>query len=240
MSDRYVVNELLAYIQTEIDNVPTARLIHVKMKCLEFFEADDILEARSKLYECLGMDVGILDGMDKQSNLLDIFDRFDITPKHKQPIFVSRDWRKLPQGKDHPATRTILEHIRGLMDLLTTPDRDDDASMPQAAPAVQYRGGRANNRRAPRRRGGPSPATPARRSPQPYPDWSPPENYPNRYGLSSPTPVYAAEYRLFEDPYNTNPLTLNEVLQNRPAARLQRGRGAARGWRRNGTRYVYR
>lgn len=244
MSERYVVNELLAYIQTESENVPPQRMIHVKIKCLHFFEADAIAAARTVLYQSLGMDVGIIDAIDKQSNLLDIFDRFKSTPKDKQPIFVSRDWRKLPQGKDYPATRFILDHVKALIGFLKTPEGENDDDVSESELLRRAAGESRPNRRVARCLPYASGAAATRPLPPPPPSpFFEPEVVPGRYGNEPVNVINAAEYRLFDDEYV--PMGVAQALPPRQPPRMVRGgRGRnirdMRGWRRVGNSYVYR
>ena len=191
MSERYVVNELLAYIQTEMDFIPPARMINVKIKCLDFYSPAEISEARETLYNLLGMDVGIVAPIDKQSNLLDIFDRLRKTPSNKLPIFVSRDWRKLPQGREHPSTPRILAHVEAMLELLVG-ERPDNA---EGGPA--RRGGTRPCGRTARRRPGATQARQLRTTPE----------------LMTPEAFHQAQYHLFD-----NDNEFNFARGSRPAS----------------------
>ncbi|CAH1647612.1 unnamed protein product [Spodoptera littoralis] len=113
--DHLVVNEVLTFIQFELENTPE---IFVKMKCLENYDEHELSEARTLLYRMLNVEPGFTSYYNKESNLQDIFDLLRKTPKHEQPVFVARNWRKMPHAYDNILIYTLLGRIEQLQGLL--------------------------------------------------------------------------------------------------------------------------
>lgn len=106
---------MLTYIQVELEHTPE---IYVKIKCLENYDEYEIIKAKKLLYRKLKTDAELINRIDKEENLDDIIEVIKKTPKHKQPIFVGRNWRKMPHAYDNTLIYTLLGRIEQLQTLL--------------------------------------------------------------------------------------------------------------------------
>ncbi|CAB3252875.1 unnamed protein product [Arctia plantaginis] len=108
-----VIIELLAYIQNKISIITEESLIKI---CLSSFSSDQIVQAKSLLFESLPTEYRkkVRKGQGKENrDVTDIISLFKVVDTDMMPVFVARDLEKLP-----PITFDHLDGSKLLKDLI--------------------------------------------------------------------------------------------------------------------------